>query len=119
MPKYLVGEVQMDDALLQAKMNMLCNDPETRLEVHTLFAKMIDPWVPFLNGPLSQTLNIQPEYVQYTQPYAHYQYYGVKFKHTKDYHPLASAMWDDAAMVTIGDSFVQQVKDILVRRAKQ
>ena len=119
MPKYLVGEIDIDEAALQARMNALCEDPETRLEVHTLFAKMIDPWVPFLNGPLSQTINIQPEYVQYTQVYSHYQYYGIHFKHTKDYHPLASAMWDDVAMVTIGDSFTQQVKDILVRRAKQ
>lgn len=30
-------------------------------------------------------------------PYAHYQYYGIGFKHSHNAHPLASAQWDQIA----------------------
>lgn len=96
-------------------------DDETMLQVHTLFAKTIDPWTPFLTGTMAQSAlaNITPQYVHYTTPYAHYQYYGLHFNHTLTYHPLASAMWDRAAMAVKQDEFEAQVRDILIRRARQ
>lgn len=111
-------KVDIDDEKLAEQLTGLVDD-KTMLEIHNLFAKTIDPWVPFLEGPLSQTLEITPEYVKYIVPYAHRQYNGVDFKHTTDYHPLASAQWDKVAMQTQLDSFTEEVKKILIRRANE
>ena len=110
--------VKIDDQALQQKLANLC-DNDTMLEIHNLLAKYCDPYVPFLEGPLSQTTEITPNYVRYTQPYAHYQYNGVGFNHTKDYHPLASARWDEAMLRDRRDEFLHDVREILVRRAKE
>ena len=111
-------KVHVDDKALRKQMENLLDD-KVMLEIQTLFAKTIDPWVPFLEGPLSQTLEITPEYVKYLVPYAHYQYTGDNFNHTKDYHPLATARWDKVAMQTELDSFMANVKKILERRARE
>ena len=108
---------KVNDAAIEAKLKELC-DKDAGLEIHNLLAKYCDPYVPFLEGPLSQTTEITPYYVRYTQPYAHYQYYGTEFNHTKDYHPLASAKWDEAMLRDKREQFVQEVKEILVRRAR-
>lgn len=104
---------------IDEKLKGLINDDTTMLEIHNLFAKTIDPWVPFLEGPLSQTVEIEPHLIRYIQPYARYQYLGVGFNHTKDYHPLASALWDEVAMQTQMDSFKENVRQILARRARE
>jgi len=117
---------------IQKKVDNLV-DENTMLQIHNLFAKMCDEYVPFFEGPLSQSAlaQVTPQYVKYGGssatsdirpqgvPYARYQYYGVGFNHTKDYHPKATAMWDKAMMSEKGQLFCEQVKDILVRRAKQ
>lgn len=101
---------------LQRELESLITDPVTRYEIHMAFARKIDPWVPYLTGDLSKLIEITPESVKYTQPYAAYQYYGVGFNHTRDTHPLASAMWDKVAMETQLDSFKAEVQDIMRRR---
>ena len=111
--------VQFNEQDIQNKLESLINDAGTMYEVHMTFARMIDPWVPYLHGPLSKTVEIEPKCVRYTQPYARYQYYGIGFNHTKDTHPLASAQWDKVAMETQLESFKKQVQEILVRRARQ
>ena len=111
-------KVDIDDEMLKQKINNLLDD-KTMLEIHNLLAKYCDPYVPMLEGPLSQTLEITPRYVRYTQPYAHYQYTGVGFNFTRDCHPLASAYWDQAMMAAKGDEFIEMVKRILARRAKE
>ena len=111
-------DVDINEMAVQAKVNNLL-DANTMLEIHNLLAKYCDPYVPFLEGPLSQTTEITPNYVRYTQPYAHYQYHGVGFNHTKDYHPLASAEWDKAMLRDRREEFEMQVKEILVRRARE
>lgn len=95
------------------------NNATTMLAIHNTLAKRCDPYVPFLNGPLSQTNQVSVEGVRYIQPYARYQYYGVDFNHTTDYHPLASAMWDKAMLRDHGEEFYQEVKDIMVRRIEE
>lgn len=112
-------DVEVNAPAIQDKLSALFHDDRTMLEIHNLLVKTIDPWVPYLNGPLSQTVDVQPEYIRYVVPYAHYQYYGVGFNHTIEVHPLASAMWDKVAMQTMRESFEAQVKEILVRRAKE
>lgn len=119
MSQVIKVKAEVDVTGIEDKFESLCNDPSTMLEIHQLLVRMCDPYVPFLNGPLSQTVEISPEFVRYTQPYAHYQYKGVGFNHTLDYHPLASAEWDQAMMRDKREEFVQEVRNILVRRAKQ
>lgn len=111
--------VNFDSKRIQKKFEALQDDDKMMLEIHTTFARMINPWVPYLHGPLSQTVEIEPHCVRYIQPYARRQYYGLDFNHTKDVHPLASAMWDKVAMETQRDSFVKQVSKIVKRRARQ
>lgn len=106
--------VNMDDALLQRIAAV--NNSATMLAIHNTLAKRCDPYVPFLEGPLSQTNIITAEGVTYIQPYARYQYHGTNFNHTIDYHPLASAEWDKAMLRDHGDEFNQEVKAILHRR---
>lgn len=114
----ITTRVEVDvNAIGQKLENLL--DSRTMLELNNLFAKYMDPYVPFLEGPLSQTVEVSPEYVKYIQPYARYQYYGTEFNHTLDYHPLASAMWDEAMMRDRGDEFLAEVQEILKRRARE
>lgn len=95
------------------------NNPTTMLAIHNVLAKRCDPYVPFLEGPLSQTAVVTSEGVTYTQPYARYQYYGTNFNHTTDYHPLASAEWDKAMLRDHRDEFNSEVKDIIKWRMMQ
>jgi len=95
------------------------NNPTTMLAIYNTLAKKCDPYVPFLEGPLSQTVQVTSDGVRYVQPYARYQYYGEDFNHTTEYHPLASARWDKAMMRDRGDEFVKEVEDILYWRMKQ
>ena len=111
-------QIHINDKALRKQMEELA-DRTTMLRIQNLFAKTIDPWTPFLEGPLSQTLEITPEYVKYLVPYAHYQYTGDWLNHTTDYHPLATAYWDKVAMQTELDSFVAQVGELLELRAKE
>lgn len=111
-------KVHVDDKALRKQMENLLDD-KVMLEIQNLFAKTIDPWVPYLENPLSTTLEITPEYVKYLVPYAHYQYTGDNFNHTKEAHPLATARWDKVAMQTELDSFMANVKKILERRARE
>ena len=55
-------------------------DEETMQEIHTLFAKLIDPWVPMRSRDgMAASVIATPEYIQYPGPYAHYQYVGTVY----------------------------------------
>lgn len=95
------------------------NNPTTMLAIHNTLAKRCDPYVPFLNGPLSQTVQVSDKGVTYIQPYARYQYYGRDFNHTLDYHPLASSFWDKAMLRDHRLEFNHEVKDIIEWRLRQ
>lgn len=118
MAEYVTFEVEVDEASIGHKIEELIDDT-VMLEIHNKFAQYCDPYVPFLEGPLSQTTEISSEGVLYTQPYAHYQYHGVGFNHTLDYHPLATAFWDKVMMQEHGEEFVAEVEKILKDRARQ
>jgi len=100
---------------IQKKLAEIGN-PTTMLTIHNTLAKRCDPYVPFLEGPLSQTFQVSSEGVRYIQPYARYQYNGTEFNFTKDHHPLATAEWDKAMLRDHGAEFNQEVKEIIQRR---
>lgn len=95
------------------------NNETTMLAIHNTLAKMCDPYVPYLYGPLSETIEVSASGVTYTQPYARRQYFGDSFNHTLEKHPLASARWDEAMMRDHGAEFVQEVTQILERRVME
>lgn len=111
-------KVEINDATIKRKLDSLI-DSRTMLQIHNLLAKMCDPYVPFLEGPLSQTVEVTPKSVKYVQPYARRQYYGTDFNHTTDYHPQATALWDKAMMRDRREEFVEQVRQILRQRARE
>ena len=100
------------DKAIQQKLAQV-NNPSTMVAIHNTLAKKCDPYVPFLNGPLSQTNVVSAEGVRYIQPYARYQYYGTDFNFTRDYHPLASAQWDKAMLRDYRAEFIEEVRDII------
>lgn len=53
-------------------------DPDDKLMIyaHTRLAAYCQPYVPMQTGVLANTLSITPNYLEYTAPYAHYQYMG-------------------------------------------
>lgn len=106
--------VDMSNAIKQRLSEI--NNPTTMLAIHNTLAKMCDPYVPFLNGPLSQTNVVTSKGVTYIQPYARRQYYGEDFNHTLDYHPLASAKWDKAMLRDHRQEFNEEVEAILKER---
>ena len=115
---FIETEVHINDSAILDKLDNLVDDT-IMLEIHNTFAKMCDPYVPFLEGPLSQTIEVSPKSVKYVQPYARYQYYGTEFNHTLDYHPQATALWDKVMMSEHGEEFVEEVQNILARRARE
>lgn len=111
-------KIKFNDKAITNKLDSLL-DNQTMLQIHNEYAKKMDPYVPFLEGPLSQTIEVSSVGVKYTQPYARYQYHGTEFNHTKDYHPLATAEWDKAMMRDKGDEFKAEVKEILRQKLKR
>lgn len=141
-------KVQINEKDIEKKLENLIDD-EVMIAVHTLFAKMINNWVPAKENILATSLDITKDYVRYTQPYAHYMYVGEvygpnipinengqiigwfsppgqkKYPTGKDItyntslHENASKEWDKVAMQTQLEPFEKQVKEILVRRAKK
>ena len=119
MSEILNVKAYIDTIGIADKFSNLCKDKQVKLTIHNLFAKKCDPYVPYLYGPLSKTVEVTSETVKYVQPYAHRQYNGVDFNHTLDMHPLATAKWDEAMMQTHGEEFEEEVKQLLVRRYKE
>lgn len=136
-------EIKVNEKDISAKLEDLL-DSQTMLEVHNLFAKMMEPYVPF--GSDLANMEVTPDYVKYDTPYAHYHYEGkvygpnipiiqdgivvgwfsipgkkkeptgadLKFK-----KPKASAHWDEAMLAERKEEFVTQIKEILKRRARE
>lgn len=106
-------KAKVDPKLFNQLRNDLPDDVRVKLAIHNTLAKRCDPYVPFLNGPLSQTVRPDEEGVHYNMIYARYQFYGVNFRHTLEYHPLASAKWNEAMMRDHGEEFSNEVKEII------
>ena len=102
----------LNDTLIKPA-DVVSTDPRIKLAIHNTLAKRCDPYVPFLNGPLSQTVRVDAEGAHYGVIYAQYQYYGVNFRHTLEYHPLASAKWNEAMMRDHGEEFKLEVKELI------
>lgn len=139
-------EVKVNPDAISGKLEDLINNDQTMLEIHNLYAKMMEPYVPF--GSDLGNLEVTPEYVRYNTPYAHYHYEGITYGRNvpiiengiivgwfslpyedgkkrptgtelKFQKPKASAHWDKAMLAEKQEEFVKQVEKILTRRAKE
>lgn len=117
MSNIVTTTVSVDVSEITKEIQNIINSDETMTEVHEAFASILDPYVPYDTGNMSQDeISIDADGVTYYAEYAAKQYYGVEFKHTKDTHPLATAYWDKVAMQTQQEAFAQEVADIIARR---
>ena len=91
-------------------------DGETMTRIQATFAKVIDPWTPFLTGALHSDLEIDSSGVTYNVEYAKNKYYGTVY--CKAFHPLATSHWDEVAMQTEMPVLEAEVKKILIERTK-
>lgn len=106
--------------------------------------RLMDPYVPANNLVLAQNTNVHVEdgagIVEYTSPYAHYQYKGIlyvsgktgsawsrgeykvptgrKIEHDKFRHPLATSEWDKAMLTARGDDLIQAYQNYIERGAR-
>lgn len=87
-------------------------------------AKHMDKYVPFDKGNLAD-YNLGPDYVEYDQPYAEYQYYGMRQDGThiidpanraRDKHPLATSYWDKHMVSAEMPDIIKEVQKFVDRR---
>ena len=118
--------VHIDEKALNAKLENLIDD-DVMLQCNNLLAQYCNEYVPFLEGPLSQTIEVSPRSVRYTTPYAHYQYFlhdmaadlAGETNRTRTYHPKATSFWDEAMLMEKGDAFKEQIRQVLLRKVKE
>lgn len=140
----VTSTVHVNENAIVGKLEDLIHDQQTMLEIHNLYAKMMEPYVPF--GSDLGNMEVTAEYVKYDTPYAHYDYigevYGPNIPIVQDgivvgwfsipnkkkeptgrqltfQKPKASAHWDKAMLAEKRDEFVKQVERILARRARE
>lgn len=78
MPKVKVNlRFETQDLLDRAQ--AILDNPETMQEVHNALYRFCDPYVPMQTGILAHSVEITPEHVLYTSPYAHYMYEGIVY----------------------------------------
>lgn len=136
-------DVDVNLVNIQTKFAHLADNEEVGYLIHNALAKELNPYVPMQTGTLAQTTVITPKYVEYTQPYAHYQYTGLVYgpnipikengiitgwfsipgqkKHptgamihySTELHPLATHHWEKAMMRDRAKEFTKEVERII------
>lgn len=104
-----IGQILMD------KLKVV-DSPEVRTAINQVYADMCDPYVPYDMGALANTAQVTDKGVTYTQPYARRQYFGEEIHHKTEYHPLATARWNEVMLADHGDEFIAEASQI-IRRA--
>ena len=72
-------EAEVNLVPIQTKFANIQNNDEVMLLIHNALAKEMNPYVPMETGTLAQSVIITSKYVEYVQPYAHYQYTGIVY----------------------------------------
>lgn len=104
---------------------------EVQLYASNKAKEMMDKYVPYDEGTLRTSVDVQPDYIEYQTPYAHYIYNGELYvdpetgsswarEGTKkiptgialNYHePGTGAHWDQLMMSAEGNDYYRQVKN--------
>ncbi len=99
-------------------------DDSFKTQIVNEFYTLADPYVPMDTGDLATTTNITPEFVEYSVPYAHYQWEGKNLRsggelnYNKEKHAKATSHWDKVFMDMEGDKFIKYVRDEAKKRLK-
>jgi hypothetical protein len=72
-------KLKLETENLQERVEDVLNNPDTMLEIHNTLFRYCDPYVPMQTGVLAHTVEVTPEHVLYTSPYAHYMYEGIVY----------------------------------------
>lgn len=75
--------------------------------------KLVEPYVPYNTGRLCNDVTIRPYTIIYNAPYAGKVYNNLKMNFRKDKHPLATARWNEVAMPSVKDYFVQEMQNFV------
>jgi hypothetical protein len=84
-------------------------------------AKHMDKYVPFDEGNLAD-YRLESNAVVYEQPYARYQYYGIREDGThkineanrnRSFHPLATSYWDKKMVSAEMQDVIKEVQDYI------
>ena len=92
-----------DKILLRRKLNK--NGDGQRFFTHEV-RRLSDPYVPFLNGKLSENVTETPGSITYNSPYARRQWYENQWKNRKK-HPLAGGHWTERMWPDRGKEIVK------------
>ena len=141
--------VKVDFSFIKKDITNILNNREVKLAINNEFARMCDPYVPMVEGMLSQSVQVQEDGIYYPGPYAHYMYIGQVYgpnipivengeivgwfsppgkqkyptgreiHYTTELHPLASKEWDKAMLRDKGEDFTHTVEAILYRSLKK
>lgn len=110
-------KVAIDENIVKQKVDNLIDD-SIMLDIHKLFAEMIDPWTPYLSGNLSEDITIAPDGITYNAPYSGEKYFG--YAYHKEVHPLATSHWAEVALDQgVKETFELKVQDMLIQKAKE
>ena len=79
--------------------------------------RLSDPYVPFLNGKLSEEVTESPGSITYNVPYARRQYYENEGKN-RSKHPLAGSHWTERMWADRGKEVVRATADFCGGKVK-
>lgn len=79
--------------------------------------RLSDPYVPFLNGPLSENVTELPNQIIYNSPYARRQWYENQGKNRR-FHPLAGGHWTERMWPDRGKEITRAVAAYCGGKAK-
>lgn len=91
-------------------------DAETKKYANTRLHAYCSPYVPMNTGYLDQTVDITTEYVHYKAPYAHKIWTGEDMKFSRDKHPLATARWERAMVISKGQQLANDISNYKKRK---
>lgn len=94
--------------------NRIISDDVKLFASNTLY-KLCNDFVPMDSGALSQNVEVTKEFVKYKSPYARRMYTGERFNFSAEKHPLATAHWDKAAMLSRRPNLVKSIQAYLDR----
>ena len=94
----MASKVTLVNWAVPKKLQSIATNPALGMFAAEEIGRLMNPYVPMQDGPLSQFYATMPFFVQYLSAYSSYQYNGDGLNHSKEMHPLATSHWDQAMM---------------------
>lgn len=93
-------------------------DGNTRLFANESLYRHAVPYIPRETGTLMELVEITEKGIRFTQPYAHYQWYGLSksgnpLHYSKSQHPLATDHWEEQVKLNHYDTIIREIKNYI------